>query len=227
MSNEIIAISLLIGSLCGTVLFYYLGRMYLTGFIIVSVLTANIVAAKVITVFGLQITPGAFMFSSIFLATDMMAEKYGEKHAKQAVMVSFTTMCLFLFLTQMTVLLTPANFAQDFSNMLNGVLDSSPRIFISSLLAYLIWNRIDISIFSFLHRKLEGRHLWLRNNTSTMITACGSVFTFFFLAYAGTGANWVQLASVGAVIYWMAAALDTPFIYLSKIIKPIDTNLTD
>ncbi len=222
MDNEIIAACLLLGSLLGALLSYYMGERYLQTYVVLCYITANIITAKVGTFFGVDVTPGTFLFSAIFLSTDMLAERYGKKSALQAVYLSFFATVMFILMTQAILLYEPAIFANETSDALNLIFASSPRIFIASLLAYICWQYVDVYIYDYLHKRSGENLLWLRNNVSTFISSLGSTFFFFFLAFYNTPAPWLEMFAAAASIYWLVAILDTAFIYLSKVIKPLD-----
>ena len=90
MTNELIALMFIIVNFSLVVLSYKLfGRKGLYAYIAMSVIAANIQVAKTITIFGITATLGNTMFSGIFLATDLLSEKYGKKAAMTAVFIGF------------------------------------------------------------------------------------------------------------------------------------------
>ena len=65
------------------------GRTGLYGVVIFSLLLANIMGPKLTVVFGLQTSMGVILYSSIFFATDLLSEKYGQNEAQKAVLLGF------------------------------------------------------------------------------------------------------------------------------------------
>lgn len=222
MTNEFYAVLIILISLSGTLLSFKLGANYLKAYIVMCYLAANILTVKIGNFFGLDMTPGTFLFSAIFLSTDMLAEKYGKKTALEAVYISFCAMIGFIIITQVNLMFTAVEFAQPASDALDTVFSASPRIFLASLTAYIVWQYVDVLIYERVHKKTGEKYLWLRNNISTLIGSFGSTFSFFFLAFYGTGADWIEMAIAGISIYWIIAILDTLIIYISKSIKPLD-----
>ena len=55
--------------------------------------------------------------------------------------------------------------------------------FFASMAAYLLAQLIDVQLFHFWKRVTHGRHLWLRNNASTMVSQLvdSLVVNFIFL----------------------------------------------
>ncbi len=60
-----------------------------------------------IDLFGLPATLGNIMYGSIFLATDLINEKYGRKQAQKAVYIGFMIMVSFTAITQVSLAFTP------------------------------------------------------------------------------------------------------------------------
>ena len=104
MANELIAVLFIIVNFGLVVLSYKLfGRKGLYAYITMSVIAANIQVAKTTTIFGIVTTLGNTMFSGIFLATDLLSEKYGKKAAMTAVFIGFFTQLSFLIVTQFSL----------------------------------------------------------------------------------------------------------------------------
>jgi uncharacterized PurR-regulated membrane protein YhhQ (DUF165 family) len=95
---------------------------------------------------------------------------------------------------------------------------------LASMVAYLIAQLVDVHVFHFWKKLTRGRHLWLRNNGSTLVsqfidTFAVIVITHFFahaLPIDDGRALWPQLwlfIATGFAFKLVAALLDTPVIY--------------
>jgi len=100
---------------------------------------------------------------------------------------------------------------------------SAPGILVfASMLAYLVAQFLDVHLYHLWRRLTRGRHLWLRNNGSTMISQL--VDTIIVNGIFLTFAFGMQLADVTKVIVcvylvkMVMAWLDTPLIYLGVLI---------
>jgi len=112
---------------------------------------------------------------------------------------------------------------------MNVIFVTSPSIVFSSLIAYLISQLNDIWIFHFLKNKTKGKYLWIRNNVSTWISqfidsVIFSFFAFLILPYIFNTVSLplsvvLQIAISTYIMKLIVAAIDTPFIYLSKTLK--------
>ncbi len=87
------------------------------------------------------------------------------------------------------------------------------------MVAYIASQLHDVWAFDLWRRKTRGRHLWLRNNLSTMVSQLLDSFLFSFIAFAGVeGFPTGYIAKIAVTTYLLklvVAAVDTPFIYLA------------
>ena len=74
------------------------------------------------------------------------------------------------------------------------------------------------SLYNKLKDKMNGRHMWFRNNVSTILCNCAENFAFSILAFIGTYplGYCLEVAVAGSVIEMVISACDTPFLYLAK-----------
>jgi len=91
-----------------------------------------------------------------------------------------------------------------------------PAVF-ASMGAYLAAQYIDIRVFHFWKRLTKGKHLWLRNNGSTIVSQLVDTSAVLVLL-CGTGTiEWIRfwpLLANGFLFKVMVAFLDTPLFYL-------------
>ena len=75
-------------------------------FIWISIATiiSNIIVCKTINILGVTSSLGNIMFASIFLATDILTEKYGEIYAKKTINYALASIIIFIAVTQITLL---------------------------------------------------------------------------------------------------------------------------
>ena len=182
---------------------------------VVSLLLANILASKIIMVGGLVLPAAIILYPLTFLFTDVVAEVEGKKSAGALVMTGFY-MSLFMVLVILAGrFLPPAGFWKH-QEAYNIILGSTPRIVLASMVAYLISQNHDIWAFHWWRKKTAGRHLWLRNTLSTIVSQMIDSVLFIGIAFWGI----VPPAAIGMMILsqYIAkvgiALLDTPFCYL-------------
>lgn len=183
---------------------------------IASVL-ANIQVTKSVEMFGIDATLGNVLFSSVFLATDLLRECYGKKEAKKGVWIGVSSIVLYLAYSQITLSYIPSNI--DVSNeAMNTLFALSPRVCVASLIMYTIANIADVHIYDRLHELFNGKKLWFRNNVATILCNCIENFGFMFLAFGGIySVKDILTIAVGASLIEIAVALcDTPFLYIGR-----------
>jgi len=223
MTNELLFILMTMISLTFVMLAFRLGKTWLIALIAINAVLMNIFAMKGMYLFGFAATGGNIMYASIFLAADLLNEYYNKKEARRAVMIGFFGSIFFLITTQLILRFIPADYdvAQKSFTILFTL---APRIVIGSMVAYLISQNLDVWIFSKIKKFTGGKHLWLRNNASTWTSQLVDSIIFSTIAFAGVYPLF-ELIAFTYIIKVLIATIDTPFIYLSKKIKPEELNI--
>lgn len=228
MPNEIwlfISVLLYFG---GTLFFYYLmGETGLYCWNVLATIAANIEVLILVDAFGMEQTLGNVMFASTFLVTDIISEVYGKAKANRAVNIGIVSSLMFIFISQLWLQYTPS--ANDWAMPhITAIFSNTPRLMIVSFLVYAICQRFDVWAYhkwwEFTDRKFHDhkKFLWLRNNGSTLISQLINTLLFTFGAFAGTydmKTLW-SIFFASYMIYVATSILDTPFVYLARMIKP-------
>lgn len=190
----------------------------LTGVFIAGLLAANLLGIKVTTLFGVAVSVGIFAYPLTFMVTDVIAEVYGKKKARQVVYAALFAQVLVLILVIIAVKL-PAADRFTMNEEYVKIFSTSIRMMIASLIAFAVSQAHDIWAFGFWKKLTKGRFLWLRNNLSTMVSQAMDTLLFMFIAFYGISDKF----TVGFILqlclsYWLFkiifAAIDTPFVYL-------------
>lgn len=204
------------------------GRTGLYGVVIFSLLLANIMGPKLTVIAGLQTSMGVILYSSIFFATDLMSEKYGKKEAQRAVMLGFFISIALVVMTQISMLFLPsdmpetASFAQSVHAATVTLFDYTPRFVFGSLLAYLLSQSFDVWVFHRIREATNGKHLWLRNTGSTLLSQAIDTLIYGLVVWWGLVdlVTALQLAGAKYIFKFIIAVVDTPFIYMACRWKP-------
>ena len=205
-------------------LFRFFGRQGLYASIVISLLLANLQGPKLTEIFGLQTSMGVILYSSIYFATDLLSERYGKAEATRAVMIGFTVSVIIIVMISMSLFYLPAtapetaSLAESMHAATATLFNFTPRFVLGSLLAYLISQRFDVWIFHVIKHKTQGRHLWLRNNVSTMCSQAIDTVIYGIVVWWGVVdfATAMQLALAKYFFKLIIAMVDTPFIYLAR-----------
>lgn len=224
-NQEILWLITLLLDLSGTVLLYrFFGKVGLQVAIATAIILANLQGPKLTIIFGLETSLGVIFYSSIFFATDVLSENYGKEQATKAVWMGFTVSVIVLVMMSLALLFQPstnpktAEFSADVHAAFNTILNFSPRFVFGSLLAYLVSQRFDVWAFHRIKALTGDRHLWLRNNGSTMASQLVDTALYSLVVWWGTVDLGTALALGGAkyVFKLVIAAIDTVFIYWAR-----------
>ena len=176
---------------------------------------------------------GVLPYPITFLCTDFISELYGRKRANAVVWTGFLLNLWVMFVLWFGGVLPGFE-----ERALDGALalDAAGRepVFfevrtlafgavVASMIAYLVAQLVDVHVFHFWKRLTNGKHLWLRNNGSTLVsqlvdTTAVILITHFYakaLPIDAQSAIWPQLLvfiATGYTFKVVAAGVDTvPF----------------
>jgi uncharacterized integral membrane protein (TIGR00697 family) len=145
---------------------------------------------------------------------------YGRRRARVLVVLGFAMSVLLLGFSLVGIAL-PAAPSYPLQDAYAGVFGPIWRLLFASMSAYLLAQLLDVWLFHFWKRVTRGRHLWLRNNGSTMISQLvDSVTVNLIFLYRNpdvfTG-GLDELAGIIMGVYAVKVAIalaDTPLCYL-------------
>ena len=195
---------------------------------IMATLASNIMAAKMTTIAGISFPAGVYAFPISFLVTDVINEVWGKKEAGFTVKLGFAASIVFTLLTMLAVWLPAAGF-WTMQTEYAMVLAAVPRITIAGLTAFIFSQNTDLWIFDRLKALHKGKHLWIRNNVSTMAAQLLDSLIFIVIAFYGTMPVNALVAMVFSqwAVKLVLATLDTPFVYwgVKKKKKGVEENV--
>ena len=187
--------------------------MLLNGIFITSLIVANILASKVVTIWGFVLPAAVVAYPLTFLMTDVIGEIWGKEEANRTVRNGFICQVISLILISLAILLPVAPFADNQAEF-QAILGQSFRVVFASMIGYLIAQCNDVFIFHKLKEKYNGKHKWLRNNASTLLSQLLDTAVFITIAFIGTVPNIFTMILSQYVVKAFYALLDTPFFYL-------------
>jgi len=228
MINEGLWFLLMFVNFSGIIISFRLfGRNGLYAWISMAIILANIQVMKTIEFFGFVTAMGNIVYGTTFLATDILCENYSRSEAKKGVLIGFFVLIMTTLIMQICLMFIPDE-SDTLSPALEQIFSLLPRITVASVTAYIISQMHDVWAFDFWKRKTKGRHLWLRNNLSTMVSQLIDNFVFTWIAFVGFGIFWemvftwdiiFEIFITSYIMKFIVAIFDTPFIYLSRNIK--------
>jgi len=192
----------------------------LLGIFIASLVTCNLIANKFVTVnLGFKVfivSAGILPYPLTFLVTDLISEIYGQKKANLAVFSGFVASIFVLsFLWLGAQFNSIPNSIVDDSTY-NAVFQNAWRLITASMIAYLFAQFIDVRIFHFWKKLTNGKHLWLRNNGSTIASQLIDTTLVISILFVGVWDTDQILSAIidGWIFKMLMALLDTPIIYV-------------
>ncbi len=187
---------------------------------------------------GISQTCGVLLWPFVFVMTDIINEYFGIKGVRfiswiAAIMISYAYLMLYGAMETVPASwwVSSSNYGGglDFNKAYLAVFGQGANIIIGSLIAFMIGQLIDVSVFHWVKKKTGNRYVWLRSTGSTFVSQFIDSFIVLLIAFYFLG-NWElnQVFAVGMVNYVykvFAAVLLTPVIYLVHHI--IDSYLGD
>ena len=196
--------------------------MILAALFIASLVASNLIFKKFFVwdffgVYTFEISVGILPYPLTFLITDSISEIYGKKKANQVVTVGIfaSLFSLLIILLSNQVSASSSSPVQD--DMFNQVFGSTGIAVSASMIAYLLAQYIDISIYHFWKRMTKGKYLWLRNNFSTFSSQFMDTLVVVGLLCSFGEISWDKFGTLllsGFLFKVIVALLDTPLLYL-------------
>ena len=224
----------------------------LSGFFIANALSAEFMGVKIFSlersvgstpvnwsVFGnkwnFDLSAGVLLWPFVFIMTDIINEYYGRKGVKFLSYLGASLIAYAFFMFYSSIQLHPADWwagsqqargIVDMNASYSGIFGQGLGIIIGSLVAFLVSQLLDVTIFHAIKRRTGEGKLWLRSTGSTIFSQLIDSFVVVFIAFyfypkwvSGNGEPWslqqTLTVCIGGYSYkFLVAMLMTPVIYL-------------
>jgi len=224
--------------------------LVLAGFFLCAMTMLNVVGITRFVQLGpMALAVGVLPYPLTFLCTDLISELFGRRRANFLVWVGLTLNFFILgtmWLANALPAVDPANqppwqvieVAEQLAMPNGQTLSGSVELFgllyactsgavFASMMAYIAAQYCDVQLFHFFKRLTKGRHLWVRNNFSTLTSQFVDSFMVItvtfgatFLAGGITAAAMLQLMLSNYVFKMLVALADTlPFYWLTSRLR--------
>lgn len=191
----------------------------LAGIFITNAVVAELIGGKLIQIGPFVMSIGILPWPIVFLTTDLINEYFGEKGVKK---LSIITACLiaYAFIILLLAITIPA--AKGISpvndEQFQAVFGQSMWIIVGSIIAFLVSQLIDVTVFWFFKKKTGNQKIWLRTTGSTVISQLFDSFIVLGIAFWLPGKinfnTFISSALTGYTFKLCVAVLLTPLIYL-------------
>ena len=195
--------------------------LYLAAIFIAALVVCNLIANKFITIdLGFKtfvISAGVLPYPITFLITDILSEIYGKKKTARIVWAGFGTSLFVLGVLLLAQQFTAIASSPVDNETFNKVFGNSWRVIFASMTAYLCAQLIDVRIYHFWKEKTAGKHLWLRNNFSTVFSQLVDTTLVVCVLFLGVRSHSeiLQFILDGWLFKMLCAFVDTPLLYAS------------
>ncbi len=184
----------------------------ITAVFITCLITANIIAVKVISL-GPFILPAAiFVFPLSYIFGDVLTEVYGYRVARRVIWLGFICNLIFVFFAWVGQKLPPAPF-WEWQEAYESILGYTPRLLAASFCGYLAGEFANSFVLARMKILTQGRWLWSRTIGSTVVGQGLDTSIFITLAFIGTP----SFVTIMILYHWLAKtvieAIFTPATY--------------
>lgn len=224
-------------------LFLLLGGFFLTNALIAEFIGVKIFSLEQslgwdpfhISMFGIEglafnMTAGVILWPIVFIMTDIINEYYGKKGVQLLSYMAVGLIVYAYFMVLLAINTVPAEFWLEINSDIEPTIDVAFRrifgqglwIIAGSLIAFLIGQLVDVSVFQYLRKFTGAKRIWFRATGSTLVSQLIDSFVVLFVAfYIGPepSLKWalnqvVAVALVNYIYKFTLAILLTPLLYL-------------
>lgn len=171
-----------------------------------SLVVSNIIAVKLVSVFGMTLPAAVFLFPVTYILGDVLTEVYGLRQAQQAIWIGFACNLIAVAAIWIGGQLPAAAFwnagsypgPAEASRAYLAILGFAPRLLVASFLAYLAGEFLNAWVLVRLKAVTGGRYLWVRTIGSTVLGQGVDSLIFLTGAFAGILTLPTLLGTIGS-----------------------------
>lgn len=192
---------------------------------ITCLITANIIAVKLITLGIEPIRHGGFQFPGplpaaivifpiSYIFGDILTEVYGYRQARKVIWLGF--LCNLIAVLAFWVAGRIPALDSGVQNAYERILGYAPRLLVASFLAYLVGEFANSFVLAKMKIMTKGRFLWTRTIGSTIVGEGLDATVFITIAFGGT-LSWPLIIGI-ILTHWLVKTgyevVATPFTYI-------------
>lgn len=212
--------------------FYY---FLFSGLFIALLVSCNLIFQKFfiwnpLGLFKFEISVGLIPYPLTFLVTDIISEIYGKRRANQIVKVGLVASLVVMLVVMISSLVPATTWSPVGDAEFNKVFGLTGVAVAASMFAYLFAQFIDIHVFHYLKKLTNGKHLWIRNNFSTITSQFVDTVAVLLLLCSFGAIKWELFGTLllsGFLFKVIIALCDTPFFYLAVFLLKKKFKLND
>lgn len=160
--------------------------MTVTALFVTSYLVSNVMAVKVISLFGLfYFDAGTITFPFAYMLGDVLTEIWGFRTARKVIWLTFVCNIIMVLCTQIGVWLPSPDYLAETANAYNHIFNCVPRIVIASLTGFLLGEMSNAWLMEKIKEKTKGKRLWVRTIGSSAVAYLFDSLPFVLIAFLG------------------------------------------
>ena len=195
------------------VLYHKYKKEGIYAWIVLATILSNIMITKTINISGLDINLGIIIIATIFIATNLLIQKEGEKETNKIILTIFLTSLLTNFLLILVSFL-------DISSLTTSMDNAYNKLVINNILLITINNiilLITLKINSYLYYKVKiiENKIWVSNIISMMVSELiyGILLGAMYLSYYHTFFDTTIITIIRFLFAILTQSLGTIIIY--------------
>lgn len=170
------------------------------------------------------LTCGVLLWPLEFVITDIINEYFGPKAVRRISLTAVILISYAFLMYFIAIRVPPADVwlssssqqgVSNIQNSFNAIFGQNMRIIVGSLVAFLVSQLVDVTIFHRIKRITGDKHIWLRATGSTIVSQLVDSYIVLFIAFSGTF-TWQLILAIGIMNYiykFTMAVILTPLIY--------------
>ena len=160
--------------------------MIVTALFVTSYLVSNVMAVKVISLFGLfYFDAGTIVFPFAYMLGDVLTEIWGFRTAHKVICLTFVCNIIMVVCTQIGVWLPSPDYLDVTAKAYDHIFSYVPRIVIASLTGFLLGELSNAWLMERIKERTRGRRLWVRTIGSSAVAYLFDSLPFVLIAFLG------------------------------------------
>jgi uncharacterized integral membrane protein (TIGR00697 family) len=160
----------------------------LAGFFVTNAIVAELIGGKLIQFFGLFTQSlGIILWPIVFILTDLINEHFGKQGVRKLTFITVGLIIYTFILVTIGLNIKAVNFSPVNDENFRIVFGQTQWIMVGSIIAFLLSQLVDVSVFWLLRAKTGNKYIWLRATGSTVVSQLIDTFVVQFIAFVLPG----------------------------------------
>jgi uncharacterized integral membrane protein (TIGR00697 family) len=156
-----------------------------TGVFVTCLIISNIITVKIVAVGDVVMSAAITIFPISYIFGDILTEVYGYARSRQVIWTGFACNLLAVLAIQIGAWLPAAPFWEG-QAAYEQILGYAPRLLLASFIAYLVGEFTNSFVLAKLKIVTQGKWLWTRTISSTLVGEGFDTALFTLIAFTGT-----------------------------------------